>query len=70
MWVSAGLKEYFAVYAVDNAFLVVLRDILVNKEVKEAMKIFGVGIRSRDILLTGLSLVGDGSDRLERLRLS
>jgi len=55
VWASAGLKEYFVVYAVDNAFLIILRDLLVNKEVKEAMKIFGVGIGSRDILLTGLS---------------
>jgi len=61
-WVSTGLMVYFVVYAADNAFLIVLRDLLVNGEVKEAMEAFGVGIGSRDIserechpLLTGLS---------------
>jgi len=37
------------VYAVDNAFLIVLRDLLVNGEVKEAMETFGVGIEDRGI---------------------
>jgi len=29
--------EYFVVYAVDDAFLIVLRDLLVNQEVKERL---------------------------------
>jgi len=45
----------FVVYAADNAFLIVIRDLLVNGEVKEATEAFGVGISSRDVLLMGLS---------------
>jgi len=54
-WVSAGLVVRFVVYAVDNAFLIVVRELLVNGEVKEATEAFGVGISSRDVLLMGLS---------------
>ena len=47
--VSVGLMEYFVVYAADNASLIVLRDLLVNGEVKETMEVFGLGISNRDI---------------------
>lgn len=40
---------YFVVYAADNASLIVLRDLLVNGEVKEAMEAFGLGMGNRDI---------------------
>ena len=41
--------EYFVVYAADNASLIVLRDLLVNGDVKETMEAFGLGIDNRDI---------------------
>ena len=41
--------EYFVVYAADKASLIVLRDLLVNGEVKETMEVFGLGISNRDI---------------------
>ena len=47
--VSVGLMEYFVVYAADNASLIVLRDLLVNGEVKDTMEVFGLGISNRDI---------------------
>ena len=47
--VSVGLMEYFVVYAADNASLIVLRDLIVNGEVKDTMEVFGLGISNRDI---------------------
>jgi hypothetical protein len=44
-----GLIEYSVVYAADNASLTVLKDLLVNGEVKETMEAFGLGIGKRDI---------------------
>ena len=44
-----GLMEHFAGYATDNASYIVLRDLLVNGEVKEAMEAFGLGIGDRGI---------------------
>ena len=41
--------EYFVVYAADNASLIVLRDLLVNGEVKDTMEVFGLDIGNRDI---------------------
>ena len=41
--------EYFVVYAADKASLIVLRDLLVNGEVKETMEVSGLGISNRDI---------------------
>ena len=37
-WVSVGLMEYFVVYAADNASFIVLKDLLVNGEVKETIE--------------------------------
>jgi len=48
-WVSVGFIGYFVVLAVDSASLIVLRDLLVNGEVKETMETFGLGIGNRDI---------------------
>ena len=47
--VSVGLMEYFVVYAADNASLIILRDLIVNGEVKDTMEVFGLGISNRDI---------------------
>lgn len=41
--------EYLVVYAADNASFIVLRDLLVNGEVKGAIERLGLGIDSRDI---------------------
>ena len=40
--------EHFAIYAVDNATFVILRDPLVNGEVERAMEAFGLGIGNRE----------------------
>jgi len=54
-WVSVGSMEYFVAYAADNASLIVLRDLLVNGEVKETIEAFGLGIGNRDICEKGVS---------------
>ena len=59
-------------YAVDNASFIVLRDLLVNGEVKETMEALGLGISNRDIcerechssLSDGTYIGGDEGDRL------
>ena len=53
--VSVGLMEYFVVYAADNASLIILRDLIVNGEVKDTMEVFGLGISNRDIY--GVSVI-------------
>ena len=45
--------EYFVVYAADNASMIVLRDLLVNGEIKETMETFGLGVGNRDMLRGG-----------------
>lgn len=45
--------RYSVVYAADNASLTVLKDLLVNGEVKEIMELFGLGIGNRDIYERG-----------------
>ena len=47
--VLVGLMEYFVVYAANNASLIVLRDLIVNGEVKDTMEVFGLGISNQDI---------------------
>jgi len=62
---------YFVVYAADNASFIVLRDLLVNGEVKETMEALGLGIGNRDIcerechpLPDGMRIMsGDEGDR-------
>jgi len=63
--------ERFVMYAVGDAFLIDLRNLLVNGETKETMETFGLGIGSRDISGGGVSssaggsiMSGDESDRL------
>ena len=53
--------EYFVVYAADKASLIVLRDLLVNGEVKETMEVFGLGIGNRDIYGVPVILRSTGS---------
>ena len=42
--------ECFVVYAAENASMIVLRDLLVNGEIKETMETFGLGVGNRDML--------------------
>jgi len=42
--------EYFVVYAVDNAFLIIFRGFLVGGEVKEAMEALGWALRVETFL--------------------
>ena len=44
-----GVDGVFRGDAADNASFIVLRDLLVNGEVKETIEAFGLGIDSRDI---------------------
>jgi len=52
--------EYFVVYAADNASFIVLRDLLVNGEVKETIEAFGLGIGNRDICERECHPLSDG----------
>ena len=48
-----GFGGVDGVLRADNAWFIVLRDLLVDREVKETIGVFGLGIGSRDT--TGLA---------------
>ena len=61
-WVSAGSTGYLVMYAADNKSLIVLRDLLANREVGEMAAAFWLGIGS----LTVMAAYHESeSDRLE-----
>ena len=59
------------VYAADNTSLIVLRDLLVNGEVKETMEAFWLGIGSQDISKRERRSLSDGfTSRVSACRLT
>ena len=49
-WVSAGSTGHLVMYAAENASLIVLRDLLVNRKVEEMTAAFWVGIGSLTVM--------------------